>query len=376
MKNIERKTYKDPDSGLEVTQWTNYCGHSHHLYFTNPGWFGNGKKLLFASDRNNIKNLFSIDLSSGNISQVTDLSPAKNGKRYSMHPTCINPKRDVAYFVHDKCLKSVNLKNSKISVLDEIGPGWNITVTNCSADGKFVYFGVYEEIKGKFEIDLANGYVGFEQIWRMHPLSRILRTPSKGGKTEIVFEEKSWIGHVNTSPTQPNLLSYCHEGPWEKVDNRIWGLDVTTGKNWKIRPRKGDEHPGHEYWYADGIHLGFHGKRKNGKKFLGRINFDNTEHVEADFPGSTGHIFSLDEKLIVGDGSGVIRMWKWDGKKYLGPRLLCRHDSTMRFQESHPHPRISPDGKYVVFSSDRRGGYVNVYTVPMVKFERLPEIND
>ncbi|HBC89668.1 MAG TPA: oligogalacturonide lyase [Lentisphaeria bacterium] len=371
---IEKKTYKDPASGVEVTQWTNYCGHSHHLYFTNPGWFDKGRKLLFASDRNNNRNLFSIELSNGEIRQITDFVTDKTGKRYSFHATSINPKRDEAYLVHEKCLKAVDLKTGKVSVLDNLGDGWNFSVTNCSADGKFIYVGVYEEIKGGFEIDLANGYVGFEEIWSLKPLSKILRIPSKGGKIETVFEEKSWIGHVNTSPTQSHLLSYCHEGPWEKVDNRIWGLDVNTGKNWKIRPRKGDEHPGHEYWYADGLRLGFHGKRKNGKKFLGRINFDNTNHVEAEFPGSTGHIFSMDENLIVGDGAGVIRTWKWDGLKYLGPRLLCRHESSMKFQESHPHPRISPDGKYVVFSTDRRGGYVNVYTVPMVDFESLPEI--
>ncbi|HCE45049.1 MAG TPA: oligogalacturonide lyase [Lentisphaeria bacterium] len=370
----EKKTYRDPESGIEVTQWTNYCGHSHHLYFTNPGWYDDGRKLLFASDRNNIKNLFGINLVTGELEQITDFSEEKPGIRPSFHLASLNPKRDEAYLIHERRLKAIDLKTGKESVLNEVGSGWNFMMTNCSADGKYVYYGTSEYPSGGFEVDLANGYVGSEQIWSSKPQSRIHRTPVNGEKTETIFEEKYWIGHVNTSPTQPHLLTYCHEGPWAKVDNRIWGLDASTGRNWKIRPRKSDENPGHEYWYADGLRIGFHGEYKNRKNFIGGIEFDNSNHFEAAFPGWTGHIFSLDENLIIGDGNGVIRVWKWNGEKYLAPRLLCRHDSSMKFQESHPHPRISPDGKYVIFSSDRRGGYVNVYTVPIVDFESLPEI--
>ena len=104
---------------------------------------------------------------------------------------------------------------------------------------------------------------------------------------------------------------------------------------------------------------------------LGRIRFDNTMPHECDFPGETGHIFSLDDKLVVGDGAGVIRVWKKEGESYSRPRVLCRHDSTLHIQQTHPHPRISPDGSYVVFSSVR-SGYGNVYSVPLAEFESLP----
>ena len=104
---------------------------------------------------------------------------------------------------------------------------------------------------------------------------------------------------------------------------------------------------------------------------LGRIRFDNTMPHECNFLGQTGHIFSLDDELIVGDGAGVVRVWRKEGGAYSHPRVLCRHDSGMRIQQTHPHPRISPDVRYVVFSSDR-SGYGNVYTVPLVEFESLP----
>jgi oligogalacturonide lyase len=196
-----------------------------------------------------------------------------------------------------------------------------------------------------------------------------------GSGGSVVFEEQYWIGHVNTSPTQPHLLTFCHEGPWNKVDQRIWGFSLQTGNAWMIRPIGPDEIVGHEYWYADGVHIGYHGRNAQGKHILGHIQFDNTDQVEAEFPGVTGHIFSLDEKRIVGDGGKVIRTWEWQDGKYLGPRLLCRHDSSMNIQQTHPHPRISPDGSYVIFSSDR-SGYGNIYRVPLASFENLPEIKE
>ncbi|NBO92895.1 MAG: oligogalacturonide lyase, partial [Planctomycetia bacterium] len=107
---------------------------------------------------------------------------------------------------------------------------------SCGADGKHVYFGVWEDLSDRFPIDLMRGYVGFTETWEARPLSRIERVDVATKKHEILFEEKYWISHINLSPTDPNRMTYCHEGPWNRVDHRIWGLDISSGKTWKIRP--------------------------------------------------------------------------------------------------------------------------------------------
>lgn len=367
----EWTTYKDSQSGVEVVQLTNYRGHSHHFYFTNPGWYDNGRKLLFSSDRNNRTNLFGLDLATGQIEQLTDLEPVPLPREVEFFRACKNPAREEAYFWHDRDLLALDLRTKKTRRLHQTGPGWCHSMTNCASDGRHVYFGMWEDQSHKFRVDLLRGYVGFKETFEAKPSSKIVEVAVDGGGARTVFEEKYWIGHVNTSPTQRHLLTFCHEGPWNLVDQRVWGLDVDSGKAWKIRPTSGKETVGHEYWYADGVRIGYHGLDASGKPMIGRIRHDNSDRREASFPGQTGHTFSLDEKLIVGDGGGVIRLWRYDGEEYSKPRVLCRHDSAMRIQQAHPHPRISPDGRCVIFTSDRPG-YCNVYRVNLVDFDQLP----
>ena len=69
----EWKRFPDPVTGAQVTRLTGYLGHSYAFYFTNPGWYAGGHKLLFGSDRSNRTNLYSIDLRNGAIRQLTDL---------------------------------------------------------------------------------------------------------------------------------------------------------------------------------------------------------------------------------------------------------------------------------------------------------------
>ena len=367
----EWRTYKDSQTGVEVVQLTNYEGDSHHFYFTNPGWYDDGRKLLFSSHRSARTNLYGIDLTTGEIEQLTDLEPVPLPREVEFFRACKNPVREEAYFWHDLSLLAVDLVSKRIRRLHQLDPGWCISMSNCSADGKRVYFGIWEDLSDKIRTDLLRGYVGFKETFEARPKSKILEVGVDTGEARVVFAEKYWIGHVNTSPTQRNLLTFCHEGPWNLVDQRVWGLDVDTGNAWKIRPTSGKETVGHEYWYADGRRIGYHGRDANGKPMIGRIRFDNEDLHETSLSGRTGHIFSHDERLIVGDGGGVIRLWRYDGRKYSLPRVLCRHGSTMRTQHAHPHPRFSPDGKYVVFTTDC-SGHCNVYKASITEFDRLP----
>jgi len=367
----EYSEFRDRKTGVTVRQLTDYRGHSHHLYFTNPGWWDGGRRLLFGSDRANRTNLFSLELETGAIEQMTDFALLPKPRVVGFLGTTVNPVRPEAYFKYGLDLVALDLLTRQTRVLYEAPADSCTSMVNCTADGRSVCLGLYEDLSSRFQVDLLRGYVGFQEIWAARPLSRVVQVAVDGSGARTAWEERYWIGHVNTSPTQPHLLTFCHEGPWNKVDNRIWGLDLQSGQAWKIRPTAAGETVGHEYWYADGVRIGYHGQRADGSKHLGHIRYDNAEPVENVFPGQTGHIHSNDERLIVGDGGSVIRLWRWDGSRYDGPRALCEHRSTMKTQYQHPHPRFSPDGSYVVFTSDMFG-YGNVYQVAVPDFASLP----
>jgi len=289
--------------------------------------------------------------------------------------TSVNPVREEAYFLYGLELRAIDLGTFEERTLWNIPEGFRRSMINSTADGKYVCAGVFEDLSGRLRLDYLHGYVGFAQTWEAHPQSRIVKVATDGSGAEVVWEERCWIGHVNTSPTQPRIITFCHEGPWLKVDNRIWGLDIEEGRPWKIRPREGGERVGHEYWFADGIHLGYHGGVPGGKAFFGRVKYDDSERAEYEFSEETGHIHSNDMSLVVGDGGGAIRIWRWNGAGYDGPRLLAEHRSSMHFQQVHAHPRFTPDGREVLFTSDR-SGYGNLYLAEVQEFESLPKLDE
>ncbi|MBN60249.1 oligogalacturonate lyase family protein [bacterium] len=365
----------DSLSGVAVRRLTAYRGHSHHFYFTNPGWYDGGKRLLISSDRENRTNLFGLELATGELTQLTDLEPLPLPREVEFLRACASNTRDEAYYWYGLDLVALDLRTLESRVLYRMDEGWDVSMINCSADGRHLYASISEDLSDRFRVDYLRGYIGFRQTWEARPLSRIIKVAIDGAGGEPIFEERYWIGHVNTSPTRSDLLTFCHEGPWNEVDNRIWGMNADSGEVWKIRAREADESVGHEYWHADGERIGYHGRNRDGTQFLGHAHYDDSDRVEVSFPGQTGHIHSNAPELIVGDGGRVVRLWRSSGDGYDGPRALCRHDSSMKIQQLHVHPRFDATGRYVIFTSDV-SGYGDVYQVEVPSFESLPAVDD
>ena len=100
---------------------------------------------------------------------------------------------------------------------------------------------------------------------------------------------------------------------------------MNTGRTWKIRPGQPGERVGHEYWFADGEQLGYHGASAQGVPLYGSIRYDNSAQVEAPFPHGSTHFHSNDLSLIVGDGSREephLMLWRFRDGRFDGPRAV------------------------------------------------------
>jgi oligogalacturonide lyase len=370
----EWRTSRDRTTGVEARQLTNHRGHSHHLYFTNPGWYDGGRRLLFGSDRANRANLYGLDLETGEITQLTDhQTPPPPGR--SFQGASVNPKRDEAYFWRGRDLVALDLASLEERTLCEAPPGMRTGNTNVTADGEWVCTGLQEDLSDRFEIDLAHGYVGFHELWEARPLCRVVRVGVRTGRADVVHEERVWITHINTSPAEPSVITYCHEGPWYRVDQRIWGLDLEDGRTWPVRPQASGERVGHEFWLQDGLRVAYQGWDATGDHFFGSVRYDNEEREEAPFPHGSSHFHSNDLGLIVGDGSRTYQhllLWRRRAGRFEGPKLVLTHWGSFQCQEVHVHPRFSPDGRQIVFTSDARG-YGNVYAIDVPDFDGLPD---
>ncbi|MBQ8548938.1 MAG: PD40 domain-containing protein [Lachnospiraceae bacterium] len=353
----EKFDFIDTATGVQVTRLTGWRANSNHLYFTNNCFYDRGKRIVFESDRGNAHNLFSMDLECGEMEQLTDFPVLPYPRAYGFLESFVDPVHGNCCFFAEESLYVLNLRSKELNVIYRMPKGFFHHISSITADGKYVLTSIYETSGDDFA-----GNRALQDICDAKPLSKILRIPVNGGSAEVVWEEKNFIAHVNASPTDPDLLTFCHEGHWNMVDHRLWLARISTGQVCKLHPCGEREMIGHEYWYADGKRVGYHGE-KEGQKLLGAVDLQTGADISYSFPFNTGHIFSLNEKLIVGDGDRdgrYIRLWRLTENGYEEPRALCLHGSSCKRQRSHVHPRLTPDGKAVLYTSDETG-YEQLY---------------
>jgi len=387
----EATTYDDPETGATVHRLTDYPGSDNrHLYFTEEGRYDDGRRLLFRGVREGDHDLFAVDLETHLITQLTDLPEAVSGVTTS-------PAGDEAYFWCGDRLVGLDLHDLDVWTAYERGgeyADYDSGKPGVTADGETVCFQLVERaverptFSGNRAADDDEKEADEDRgSWmaRMHdadPHSVLLAVPAQGGESEVLHEEDRWLGHVNTSPTRADRLTYCHEGPWDEVDERIWGLDRETGETWAVRETGDDEAVGHEFWLADGERVGYHGwrgDRDDPEAFFGVVDHEGGEPREVPAPDIYTHFHANDTGLVVGDGShrGIesLLVWTESDGEFRGPRRLASHDWSGD-DDAHPHARVGPNDETVVFDSTRAGDGSDVYLVEVPDFEDLPELGD
>ncbi len=348
----EKKAVENREFGYEVTQWTQ-SGNNNHLYF-NIESFIDSSHFMFYSDRSGKLNLFELDITTGTITQMTDEQDLTQSAWHM-------PQFHTVWFLTERELKSLNTKTFEVHsvfAFDKRRPD-SFAIT---CDGKYCVFS-----KNKNPGLSANNSTGPYALFRLDLLTKEVNQISP----DLGFR----VSHILASPSDPGKVTYC----WARITEtpgivgespiRIWWNNIDGTDGGPVGIQAFGLHRTHEFWFPDGKHIGYSARYRfgpnKGQQFIGIITPDGKDNFMMPVPVSSSHnqIFSDNKHWVsdLYDGSHLV-LFTIEGKEIVKKEVLFMHGSSMKGQPSHPHPHFSPDGKYVLFSSDR-SGTPQVYTV-------------
>lgn len=364
------KRVKDDRTGVEVTRLTDNQGNTIHPYFTQPLFSEDGRFLLVSSDRTGSWQLYSLEIKTGNMVQLTDEADLGH------HSACLDGRRMIAYYLSGATLKSVNLSNLCSEELYQAPEGFKPGSLSLTSDGQSIDFSYSE----KLALSTINGklYSGMAETLFRRPACVVMRVNLNDKSAKAIWGEREWISHVITSPIDRDIIVFCHEGPWHLVQ-RTWAVRASTSEIWPlIEQKRYLERTGHEFFTKRGRVVTQYGVREtpNSEWKCSDVFVypDGTGMEKYDYPGPKPmHVqVNSTETLGVGD-SAFLEPGFSEGNRFMSlirykdgkaiQKILCKHDTSWKTQYSHPHPIFTPDDSKVIFDSDREGG-ANVYMAP------------
>ncbi len=373
------KSWVDPDTGHRVLRITDEP-NSASLYFNDNAYMSDGKSMIYTTPRG----ISVIDLQTFKSRAVVE------GK---VRVIVAGAKTQNVYYIKmaDHALYATNVDTGETRKVASLPERNQIGLATVNAD-ETLAAGTYIE---------GEGYqYGSNPQGQTHPLDQprnkgqmmeqrlaarlplVLFTINlKTGEMKELLHSTDWVNHLLFSPTDPNLLMYCHEGPWQKVD-RIWTIHTDGTQNTLVHKRTmAMEIAGHEFWSPEGQTIWYDLQTPKGEDFwlasyhlpTGRRTWYHMQRNE----WSIHFNVTRDGSLFCGDGGDPGQVahapdgeWiylfhpelkKTDGvnnNDFVQPGVfraeklvnMSRHQYRLE-----PNVRFSPDAKWVIFRSNMFG---------------------
>ncbi len=379
----------DKDTHHKIIKLTRKEGSNMGFYFHNNPFVDN--KMVFYStapqkeedkaakqETYNInskdKQLYTVGLKSLKIEQLTH-------QQYPMNGEIVSAKRKEVFYQVNDTVFSVNIYTKKETKVYVFPPDFKAGITCINADGTLLG-GVKSSDEEKELFKNNPGKSSYFNIIYEARLPRTLFTIDlKTKDLNKLFTDSAWLNHVQFSAANPNLLMFCHEGPWHKV-NRIWTIDVKTKKITQIHQRVMDmEIAGHEWSSADGNIIWYDLQQPKGQTFFIEghdINTGQKTKYQLQRNEWSIHFNSTrNNKLFCGDGGDPGQVAKapdgqWiylftPGRDGFSSEKLVNMKNHKYSLEPNVH--FSPDEKWVIFRANFEGE-TNVYAVQVKKSKR------
>ncbi len=388
--NSEVREFKDEKTGRTIKQLTT-MGNNVHLYFTENSFDANKNEIIFRSDRasghhrapheNPFYNLFRMNLDTGEIVQLTD-EPAQTvgDDSGSIHSVTKSPdSRIIVYRTGDK-IKMLDADTGAFSVIYQETGNYNLGSPSIAPNRRYIAFSRNENMH------VADGpnYTGFKDRYYLVKDGRITLAYLDGSGWFDVFKDTHQVGHFQFCPADSTIGSYCHEGPWNLVTQRMWLLDFVSREAHPCFRQDEQDSIGHEFWTRDGF-LFFDNR---GPGHDGTITSDRTQAVATNVEVSQNAMIPFvgladrwgnivkriempfycnhyhanpDKTVLVGDDVDDLVLIDLAAKE-AKLQVLCHHKTSWHTQSAHCHPTWSWDGQQILYASDH-GGHVNLYLI-------------
>ena len=350
----ESRVVTDPTSKRRIRQITSHPSIHHHPFFFVPAYDRAGRRLIFISHRTGTPQIFYEDRASGDLVQAT---ARPDVAEWSIYPS---PDGRFVYFT--------------------AGTGaWRVGLADFS-ETQLVDFGAVEmREKGMVGAAMGTTALSADGRWWAIPVkagkvSRFVVIDTEAATSRVILERDT-IGHPQFCPDDTNLILYA--GP---LTDRVWLVNRDGTGNRRVYEREDRmQWVTHEVWLPGRRAIAFvdwpRGMRiidiETGKiEWLTRFPAwhaapDATGErfvCDTNFPDRGLHVLSLSgeaEFLCASEASSEGAHWGGPFPYNDGPVAVEAR------QHTHPHPRFSPDGTRVVFTSDRTG-HAQIYEVELV----------
>ncbi|HVT80248.1 MAG TPA: oligogalacturonate lyase family protein, partial [Phycisphaerae bacterium] len=399
-----RTDWIDPDTGHHVYRLSTENG-SGNLYFHYNAYSADGRKVVF----NSPAGIMAADLASKKAELIVP------GVRAALETA---RKSNEVFYLQGNAIMAADLDTKKTRQVVAIPDGLKVACVNC--DGS-LFAGIIENIpdpdgndkaakpdKIASEDQLSVMFAGKDPATLTEEnklsatkennlaqrLNAVLKNPNprclftlnaKTGEVKKFGYAYAWLNHLQFSPTDPNMLMFCHEGTWHETI-RVWTINTAAEKPVAVAMHQRSmpmEIWGHEWWAPDGKSVGFDlQKPRSGNFFIAKVPLQMNgaspaPGAEIDFPLDKNwwgihFAMSKDGSMYASDGGdpgqvsfapdgmwiNLLRVTKPSG----GEGSLSReklvnmknHDyvtnqSVQGRSGVEPNVTFSPDDKYIIF---------------------------
>ncbi|MDK9354682.1 oligogalacturonate lyase family protein [Lelliottia sp. V106_10] len=356
------RTRLDSQTGHEVIRMTPPHIICHRNYFYQKCFTQDGSKLIFGGAFEGHWNYYLLDIAGQQATQLTD------GAGDNTFGGFLSADDQSLWYVkNSRELRRVCLESFEEQIVYQVDDEWVAYGTWVANSDCTKLVGI--EIK-KRDWQPLTDWSKFRAFYFTQPECRLINIDLRTGEQQVILQEKRWLGHPIYRPFDDSTVAFCHEGPRDAIDARMWLINRDGSNLRKVRQHAAGESFTHEFWVPDGSALYYVAhKEKDPQRYLCSADPLTLENRQLMAIPPCSHLMSNhDGSLIVGDGAphntGDISLndpfiWVFDIKAAT-QKAICQHNTSWKVldgdrQVTHPHPSFSPDNQWVLYTSDEEG---------------------